>query len=49
MAALGTGLTAAQLRAQAKSTGGASNAGAAATTPSSNGTAALLMKLGAKE
>lgn len=49
MAALGTGLTAAQLRAQAKSTGGASNAGAVATTPSSNSTADLLTKLGAKE
>ena len=49
MAALGTGLTAAQLRAQAKSTGGASTPGPVAAAPSSNSTADLLTKLGAKE
>ena len=49
MAALGTGLTAAQLRAQAKSTGGASNPTAAASAPISNSTADLLKELGAKE
>ena len=48
MAALGTGLTAAQLRAQAKNTGGVVTP--AATTPvSNNSTADLLIKLGAKE
>src|SRR5262245_5974043 len=49
MAALGTGLTAAQLRAQAKSSGGVANVGADATRQTSNSTADLLIKLGAKQ
>jgi ankyrin repeat protein len=49
MAALGTGLSAAQLRAQAKSSGGVVNRGAAAAATGNNSTADLLIKLGAKE
>ena len=49
MAALGTGLSAAQLRAQAKNSGGVVNRGATAAAAGTNSTADLLINLGAKE
>jgi len=49
MAALGTGPTAAQIRAQAKNSGGAVNPGVDATRQTSNSTADLLIQLGAKQ
>jgi ankyrin repeat protein len=49
MAALGTGLTAAQIRAQAKNSGSVVNDGADATRQTSNDTADLLIKLRAKQ